>query len=198
MGRRKFKRPLLLSDGRIDTDGDFVLDAQRVLVSNDDQQGSGSAILQILAKDGTNLQEIYFADRTVNGDFFDISSPSDGSLELWSKPPGESWRLSARLVNGNVVVRGDEDTALAVTGASTSTVDRSVILYGTALTEARAITLSTTNAFEGMTWRIVRQTAATGAFDLDVGGLKDLATADEWCDVTFDGSAWVLTAAGSL
>lgn len=65
------------------------------------------------------------------------------------------------------------------------------------LTNNRTVTLSTTNAFSGAQFRVVRATGATGAFDLDVGGLKTLA-AGQWCDVTYDGSVWLLSAFGSL
>lgn len=46
-----------------------------------------------------------------------------------------------------------------------------------------------------MKFRVTRE--AGGAFNTDVGGLKNLA-ADQWCDVEYDGSSWVLTAFGSL
>lgn len=198
MGIKRFKRPLLLDVAKISTEGNFILDARAVYVSNSQQQGSGTAFVRILSKDTGDLQELYFGDETANGDFFDISSPGDGTLELYSKPPAGSWRLIGRMGNGNVVVRGDEDTALAVSAGATSAIDKTVVLYDTELTEARAVTLATALAHEGMSWRIVRQATATGAFDLDVGGLKTLGGASEWCDVVFDGTSWVLTAYGAL
>ncbi len=99
---------------------------------------------------------------------------------------------------GRVVIEVDADHTLAVAADATSDIDGTVLLYNTALTVARTVTLTTAGAFAGMTWRVVRQAGATGAFDLDVGGLKTLSAAGQWCDVAFDGSAWVLVANGSL
>lgn len=63
------------------------------------------------------------------------------------------------------------------------------------LTADRTVTLSTTNAVNGSRFRVTRK--GSGAFVLSVGGLKSLAT-NTWCDVEYDGAAWVLTAYGSL
>lgn len=71
--------------------------------------------------------------------------------------------------------------------------------WNTAITADRAVTLSTTGAHNGAKWHIVRTAAATGAFNLNVGtGPLKALTAGQWCEVTFDGSAWILTAFGSL
>lgn len=73
-------------------------------------------------------------------------------------------------------------------------------VWNTPLTVDRAVTLSTTGAINGAKFHIVRTAAATGAFNLNVGTgpLKALATAGTWCDVEYDGSAWILTAYGAL
>lgn len=78
--------------------------------------------------------------------------------------------------------------------------DGAVKFYEAAITADRAVTLTTASAQPGMRWRIVRQAAATGAFDVNVGTgpLKALAAAGDWCEVMYDGTAWVLTAAGAL
>lgn len=90
--------------------------------------------------------------------------------------------------------------------AATLVADRSSALYAkktniwnTPLTADRAVTLGTSGALTGDTFRITRTAAATGAFNLNVGTgpLKALA-AGEWCDVTYNGSAFVLTGAGTL
>lgn len=71
--------------------------------------------------------------------------------------------------------------------------------FNTTLTAGRNITLSSVNAFTGAKFRVVRQAGATGAFNLDVGpGLKTLTAAGQWCDVEYSGSAWILSAYGSL
>ncbi len=71
-------------------------------------------------------------------------------------------------------------------------------IFSAVLTANRTVTLSATNAQNGDMFRVVRTAAATGAFSIDVGGLKTLATAGLWCEVTYNGSAWVLTANGAL
>jgi hypothetical protein len=43
----------------------------------------------------------------------------------------------------------------------------------------------------------VRTAASTGAFNLDVGGLKNLAVG-QWADVEYDGAAWFLSRFGAL
>lgn len=72
--------------------------------------------------------------------------------------------------------------------------------WGSPLTAARAVTLSTTGAENGDSFHIVREVAATGAFNLNVGTgpLKALASAGTWCDVEFDGAAWFLSRYGAL
>lgn len=69
------------------------------------------------------------------------------------------------------------------------------VFHTGALTTGRTLTLSTTGVSSGWIIRFTRTGA--GAFNLSVGGLKNL-TANTWCDVVYNGSAWVLTASGSL
>lgn len=73
-----------------------------------------------------------------------------------------------------------------------------VQLWKTPLTADRTVTLSTTNAPEGARFRIIRTLAATGLFSLNVGAgpLVQLQVGNEWCEVTFDGSAWSLSGYG--
>lgn len=68
------------------------------------------------------------------------------------------------------------------------------------LTATRTVTLNTAGATSGSRFRIVRGAAATGAFNLNVGTgpLKALTAAGQWCDVEYDGAAWVLSAYGAL
>lgn len=58
----------------------------------------------------------------------------------------------------------------------------------------RTVTLATTNAEEGMKFKLTR--TGTGASALNFAG-KGLLQ-NQWAEATFDGSAWVLTAFGSL
>jgi hypothetical protein len=70
-------------------------------------------------------------------------------------------------------------------------------VWDTTLTNNRNVTLDTTDAYEGQTFKIIR--TAAGAFNLNVGTgpLKALA-ADEWCEVIYDGSEWSLSQYGVL
>ncbi|MGE0830804.1 MAG: hypothetical protein AB7O04_15830, partial [Hyphomonadaceae bacterium] len=70
-----------------------------------------------------------------------------------------------------------------------------VFRNGAALTADRVCTLATTNVYPGMICRHVR--VGTGAFNLSIGGLKNLAQ-NTWCDVLYNGSAWILIAYGAL
>ena len=88
--------------------------------------------------------------------------------------------------------RGDNSVTLTVNGSDVEQ------LFNTALTAGRTVTLSTTGALNGHRFRVVRGAGATGAFNLDVGGLKTLTAASQWCDVMYNGSAWVLRAYGTL
>lgn len=100
-------------------------------------------------------------------------------------------------------VNTSEDQVSADVGNAAKTLlwrrSESTQQWNTALTADRAVTLSTTGAVSGAKFRIVRTAAATGAFNLNVGTgpLKALA-AGQWCDVEYTGSAWMLTAFGSL
>ena len=97
---------------------------------------------------------------------------------------------------GALGVSGDQgDNSITATVGQTAP----TIRYGTALTAPRTITLATTDVPNGSKFRVVRQAAATGASGLAVGTgpLKTLALG-EWCDVEYNGSAWILTAFGAL
>lgn len=100
----------------------------------------------------------------------------------------QSLSFSVSPDNGNA-----DMTAVMLTDAST-------LYFNTPLTAARTVTLSGTNAFNGARVRVVRGAGATGAFNLNVGAgpLKALTAAGQWCDVEYNGTAWVLTAYGSL
>lgn len=63
------------------------------------------------------------------------------------------------------------------------------------LTADRTITLNTTGARAGTQTQVTRSGA--GAFNLSVGGLKNLAT-NTWALVEYNGSAWFLAAYGAL
>lgn len=85
---------------------------------------------------------------------------------------------------------GDADsTQYVYTGLMT-------VHYTTPLTTNRTLTLSTNGAANGSTFKVVRSAAATGASTLTVEG-KVLAVGT-WAEFIHNGSAFVLTAYGSL
>lgn len=100
---------------------------------------------------------------------------------------------SGNTTNGGGVSpdRGDASVTLeAGTDAPTQ-------LFATDLTANRTVTLSGTGAYHGARFRVVR--TGLGAFTLDVGGLKTIASATAaFVDVEFNNTAWILTAYGAL
>ena len=70
-------------------------------------------------------------------------------------------------------------------------------LYATTLTANRTVTLDTTSFLDGDSFRVIR--TGLGAFTLDVGGLKTIPSATAaFVDVSFNGTAWILTGYGTL
>ena len=68
------------------------------------------------------------------------------------------------------------------------------------VTATRAVTLVDDGGLQPEPrFKVIRKATATGAFTLDVGTgpLARLGTG-EWCDVVFDGTAWVLAAFGEI
>lgn len=122
---------------------------------------------------------------------------------------------AARLTNASTAslsVQAGLGRVYAITGAS-NTVNpdagdanfnvaagtATTVIYNTPITAVRSVVLDTV-AQNGDAARIVRSAACTGAFNINVGTgpLKALTAAGQWCDVQYNGSAWVLTASGTL
>jgi len=123
-----------------------------------------------------------------NGDsYFRTDTPANHSQRLYVKAAG-AWLASGPTVSGD---RGDTSQTLTVG------TDAQVQRWATTLTANRTVTCSTTGAANGDTFRIVR--SGLGAFTLDVVGLKTIPSATAASvDVTYTGSAWVLTGYGAL
>lgn len=85
------------------------------------------------------------------------------------------------------------DAAFTLTPASSARFTR----HSGVLTANRAVTLTTTGAFAGMEFRITRTGVDAFALNVGTGPLKALAT-NSWCSVVFDGTAWNLSAYGTL
>lgn len=119
-----------------------------------------------------------------------------GSLNLTtSKPPsGACLGAGAIRINGNGV-SADRGDAGATLDPGT---DVPTQIWSSNLSADRAVALSTgASSVVGSRFRIVR--SGGGGFNLNVGvgPLKALATG-EWCEVEYNGTAWILTAYGSL
>jgi Pectate lyase superfamily protein len=160
-----------------------------------------------------DLYHNYFASNKriiVNGGGFETATPMvfhNGSSTgiatfngVWSQGLGfmlEGTRTGGTGAIRSVVIappavgtdRGDNSRTL------TWGVDAATQRWSTTLTANRTITLSTTSAVNGARFRVRR--LGGGAFTLDVGGLKNLSIS-QWCDVEYDGSAWILSAYGTL
>ena len=91
---------------------------------------------------------------------------------------------------------GDNGDAAATLAVGDFTTQR----WATALTTHRAVTLPSAGMVNGDHFRIVRSGGDTGGpWNLNVGtGPLKALTAGTWCDVAYDGSAWVLTGYGAL
>ena len=113
--------------------------------------------------------------------------------QIWVKWFNQLYKI-ALAVNPSVST-DNGDAAVTLTAGKNALIQR----WATAITADRAVTLSTTGAYTGATFRVVRESTSTGAFNLNVGTgpLKGL-TAGTWVDVTFNGTAWQVSAAGSL
>jgi hypothetical protein len=134
--------------------------------------------------------------------FFNNSAINNGDSQLFTSTQISKWAVGGN-TNQGVLVH-NADVISADKGDSSFTFNpgdiENVIYYNTALTAARSVTLNTGGAWKGLRVRVVRSASATGAFNLNVGSgpLKALASASTWCDVMYNGSAWVLVANGSL
>jgi hypothetical protein len=126
-----------------------------------------------------------------------ITSHAASVVSLYENrlPTGKSNSLSGTVnaaFTGSVSAdRGDNSVTIQ------AGVDAEMQRFATALTANRTVTLSTTSATKGDTFRVVR--TGLGAFTLDVGGLKTIPSATAaFVDVAYNGSAWVLTGYGAL
>lgn len=98
-------------------------------------------------------------------------------------------------LNGKLSLPSLSTIATDAGATFTATASSSIIFHTGVLTADRTITLSTAGVSSGWTERFVRTGA--GAFNLSIGGLKNLAQ-NTWCDVVYNGSAFVLVGYGTL
>ena len=87
------------------------------------------------------------------------------------------------------------DAAATLTVGASDPVQR----WDTTLTATRAVTLSTSGAYEGAKFHIVRTGLGAYVLNVGTGPLKAMPTSTAaWCEVTFDGTAWFLSGYGVL
>lgn len=131
---------------------------------------------------------------TVRGGFSQESFGGfDGPVEIVCR-----YRIASKTVHVDLISgkgRGVDVSYATVNATINPVTSAPNILHAAELTADVTLTLDTVGAVRGQTLRITRHSA--GAFNLDVGGLKSLAT-NQWADVTFNGTAWYLSAAGAL
>lgn len=122
--------------------------------------------------------------------FFYVGTQSTGYVTVQNHPTDGFDLVKARRPSPIAAVSGDRgDANQTLTVGSDAQVQR----WATTLTAARTVTLSTTGAVNGDTFRVVR--TGVGAFGLDVGGLRTMLVPG-WTEVVYDGSAWQLSAWG--
>ncbi len=95
------------------------------------------------------------------------------------------------VVSGSATVQLRGDVAATLTAG-----DAETQIWNTTLTASRVVTLSTTGAWNGAQFRITR-TGGGGGHTLDVGGLATL-NQNDWCVVTYNGTAWEIIQKGTL
>lgn len=100
---------------------------------------------------------------------------------------GSFWKPVRPLATRTVANANADATLIALSNAPTQ------IMQGT-LSVARAVTLSTANAYRGAKFRVKRE--AGGLFSLVVNGIG--LSLNSWADFEFDGTQWIQTASGGL
>ncbi len=100
---------------------------------------------------------------------------------------GVYWRRTCS--GGQQTVTSDSNFTLTVL------TDAEEIRHLGTLTLNRTVTLSTTGAYPGARFRVVR--SGGNAFTLTVAGLKTLV-ADRWVDFVYNGTAWYVSAYGAM
>lgn len=158
--------------------------------------------------DDSSQLDLYIADNAADvivefeGLFEPITAPVAGATALGGTTKtinivGASAISGALTAFGptNLLERSGSATSPTLTPGTSPT----TLYFTDALTATRNVTLSTTGVWGGARFRVVRSAAATGAFDVNVGGIKVLDPG-EWVDVEYSetSAAWFVTGFGSL
>ncbi len=73
-----------------------------------------------------------------------------------------------------------------------ATTPAGLVIYDVPLTANRTLTLSSCTPRHGHVLEVVRTASATGAFSIDVGGMKQLTAAGSSARLVYRSGAWVL------
>ena len=142
----------------------------------------------------SNVQTVAgFTNNSVSGNVLVHHHPPAAPFDLFGKHR-MSVGTSVSEVQINVLQSlGDANYTWTPDGAPT------FISASSPLTANRTITLSTTGARNGMALRVLRNGGDTGGpWTLAIGGTGKLLSNNQWCDVMFNGSFWLVTANGAL
>lgn len=187
--------------GAINASGTNCVFSDNLIQSTTAGVNLGSGIVNVPQSAGQTLTNCTFKDNTVinfaTGVNATSGNPTTFSGILMENNKAISCSITENVVNGQgVIVKrfgggfrdyGDADLTLH------NKFERGVRF--TTCTSNRVITLTTTEAYSGQSFLITR--GGSGAGTLDVGGLKTLSP-NQWCEITYSGSAWILAAFGSL
>jgi len=174
----------------------------------------GDLIINFGADTGTSAPNLdggdvaMYSDATVQTQVYSVTTGTNGDYAYWYYTPlFPIWEI---IRTGSTVIGVVQDVVpplpinvSATRGDNSVTlragVDEEIQRWSTTLTGNKTVTLSVVGAWEGAHFRIVR--SGLGAFTLNVGGLKTIASATAaFVDVHYSASAsgWVLTGYGTL
>lgn len=172
--------------------------AHTITVEYDDN-GTYRTLYQATVQAGAALVYVEGAGWLQPGSSGAVGIPSGGLTgQVLAKISGTSYDVSwqgLQALLSSAVLIGQRTLATDADFTLTAGTDAPEQKHTGTLTANRAITLATSGAFAGARFRVTRTGA--GAFNLSLGGLKNLATST-WAEAVYDGAAWYLAAYGAL
>lgn len=200
--------------------GAVITSPDGVTWSQQSTPGTGSAIcwspeiglLVVVGDAGTASQRIMTSPDGVNWTYRTMTASLNTVCVCWAAEIGIFCSLpinspSAQAITSvSTLIRSPQPASrIGVPARATVTldaaftlthgVDAPLVRHTEPLTADRTVTLSTANAVDGASFRITR--TGSGAFNLNVGGLKNLIQ-NTWCIVTYHSTGWRLDAYGAL
>jgi hypothetical protein len=144
---------------------------------------------------------------TLDTGVYDVNNTSCSGMTIINSQPNNYTSAPLKFVNpiteieygritpgANTCYQTQIRSNAAVTMAWTSP---ELVIYDTALTANRTVTLNANFVRTGERKRVVRLPSCTGAFNINFGGLATLA-GPGWAEAVYNGSAFVLTGYGSF